>query len=110
MNFLVVLSLLLPLFVVARSARRLRRPRAAPALAVSPPTPEIQAQLARFALSADLVIDALPPLDARSLLADRPPAAPPAIDVSLLGVAEDRSDAEHALWRAAQRALASRRP
>jgi hypothetical protein len=108
-KLLLALALLWPLFLVARLAWRLRRPRAALAVAASPPTREIQAQLARSALSTDVVIDALPPLDPVRLLADLRPIAPPAVDVSLLGVVDDRSAAEHALWRAAQRALASRR-
>lgn len=109
MKLLLVVSLLWPLFLVALLARRLRRPPTAPTLVVSLPTREIQAQLARFALSADLVVDAPPPLDAASLLVALRPTTPPAVDVSLLGVVDDRSAADHALWRAAQRALASRR-
>jgi hypothetical protein len=106
-KLLVVLSLLWPLLVVARLLWHQRRPRAARSTAFSAGV--MSPQLARFALSPDLVIDALPPLDARSLLVDLRSAPPPAIDVSLLGVVDDQSEATHALWRASQRALASRR-
>ena len=107
MKLLVVLSLLWPALMVALFARHLRRPRAAPALGAAPPKRQVQAQPA---LSTDTVIDALPPLDVRALLAEARPAAPPTVDVSLLGVIEDRSAADHALWRSAQRALAARHP
>jgi hypothetical protein len=111
-KLLVLLSLVWPILMLARLAWRrlhLATTSRAESLVLAPPPPEVHAALARFALSADFVVDAPPPLDTKSLLAAPRPAAPPTIDFSLIGVAVDRDVADQATWRAAQRALASRR-
>ncbi|MFT3767156.1 MAG: hypothetical protein QM820_16790 [Minicystis sp.] len=109
MTSLVIASLIVPVLLIARAvwvwARRALRP-ATPTL--GQPSAETWAQLARSSPSADMIIDGPPPLDAAPLLEGQRQLAPPAVDFALVGVTEDRDEANTAIWRLAQRALAQR--
>ena len=66
------------------------------------------AKLPQIVPSPSLVVDVLPPLDAREVLASQRVAPPPAVDFGVIGVDEGRQAADEAIWRVVKRSLAAR--
>jgi hypothetical protein len=100
-----VLALLLLLGppILGRFARRsLQAPAADDADPTFPPA------LRRLTPSAERIADKPPSIDVLPLLRSHRPLAPPAAEISLLGVTEDRDAADQAIWRNVKRELEKR--
>jgi hypothetical protein len=95
---------------VARSAPPLRAGRDAIKLLPSaPPGGEsARAELASFVPTLGAIVGALPRVDTRALLTELPAEGAVAVDLSLVGVHDDRDAADRELWRNARKALATK--
>ncbi|WP_437727560.1 hypothetical protein [Sorangium sp. So ce861] len=108
MTQLAAASLLLSVLflIVPRLVSSLRRLRAAPA--APDDEPSFPSALRRLTPSTDRAFEAPPRLGIEPLIRDQPPIAPPPIDLSVLGVTEDKDIADEAIWRTVKQALAAR--
>ena len=112
MNALTIAALFVPLLLGARllwlawAARR--RPSTPAGEALPALGAEAEGTLAALVPSAALAVDTLPQIDATPLLKKQTLLPPPAVDLTVLGVDEDREAAEDAVWRAVRRALEAR--
>lgn len=100
-------AVLLAGFVV-RSAPPLRAVEAKLLPAAPPGGDATRAELASFVPSTSAIVGAPPEVDTRAQLATLPAEAAATIDLSLVGVRDDRDAADRELWRAARNALAAK--
>jgi hypothetical protein len=94
---------------IARSAPPLGGRVDAKILPTAPPGGDAaRAELASFVPTTGAIVGALPAVDARALLTPLPPEAAATVDLSLVGVHDDRDAADRELWRTARKALAAK--
>ena len=95
---------------VVRSAPPLRAGRdSMKLLASAPPGGDTaRAELASFVPTLGAIVGTPPPVDARALLTDLPAEGAVLVDLSLVGVHDDRDAADRELWRTARKALAAK--
>ena len=95
---------------LARSAPPLSARIEAKILPAAPPGGDAaRAELASFVPTTGAIVGALPSVDARALLGSPPPEAAAVVDLSLVGVHDDRDAADRDLWRKARAKLGERK-
>lgn len=84
-----------------------RRKEAVAPLAGPAEEPPLPTTLRQLVPSPDIVMEAPPALDPLPALRGQPQLDPPAIDLGLIGVPEEKDAATEAIWRSVKRALAA---
>lgn len=107
MTFFAAVSLVVAVLCAVMPFVWSRRKEAAAALPGPAEEPPLPTTLRQLVPSPDIVMEAPPPLDPLPQLRGQPQLDPPAVDLGLIGVPEDKEAATEAIWRSVKQALAA---